>query len=236
MTGLAERCSRAMKAASSLPPGQQPRSEPRSAVSWPLMTPHTRQVTAAENACAATSSGGAAGLRDSGISRAHGRGQAGGGRVDRKRVPRKLLYCTPKWIGTGLGDRDGSGEEPRPWAGHRPNAAETTASDSGNTIPAPSPSAPAPRSALPPRPTARTSDAARNTASPASSSRSRRAGPGSCRTGASPRRRRANRRTSHCRSPVPAWRAPRCRQRDVQDRQVEVHDDHRRHVTAAWSC
>ena len=55
-----------------------------------------------------------------------------------------------------------------------PNAAETTASDSGNTIPAPSPiSARAAISSPAETDSAHHSDAARNTASPASSSRLR---------------------------------------------------------------
>ena len=55
-----------------------------------------------------------------------------------------------------------------------PNAAETTARDSGNTIPAPSPiSARAAISSAAETGSAHHSDAARNTASPASSSRLR---------------------------------------------------------------
>ena len=55
-----------------------------------------------------------------------------------------------------------------------PNAAETTASDIGNTIPAPSPiSARAAISSPAETDSAHHSDAARNTASPASSSRLR---------------------------------------------------------------
>ena len=182
MTGFAERRSRARKAASSI-------ADPASSAqvggavqpcSWPLMTPQTRPVTApADSSAPGASSGGAAGLRDSGISTAPAArvAQTAGTLIQNTECQEKC--CSSRPPSTGPSGRPSATAAARmPMALGRssssPNAAETTARDSGNTIPAPSPiSARAAISSPAETDSAHHSDAARNTASPASSSRLR---------------------------------------------------------------
>ena len=143
------------------------------------MKPQTRQVTApVDSSAPGRSSGGAAGLRDSGISAAPAARvrQAAGTLIQNTECHEKC--CSSKPPSTGPSGRPSAIPAVRmPMALGRsssPNAAETTASDSGNTIPAPSPiSARAAISSPAETDSAHHSDAARNTASPASSSRLR---------------------------------------------------------------
>ena len=143
------------------------------------MTPHTSPVTAAGDSTAPrTSSGGAAGLRDSGISAepATKARQAAGTLIQKTECQEKCCNSSPP--STGPSGRASATPAVRmPIAVGRSssvNAAATTASESGNTIPAPSPiSARAAISSPAETDSAHHSDAARNTASPASSSRLR---------------------------------------------------------------
>ena len=143
------------------------------------MTPHTRQVTApADSSMPRTSSGGAAGLRDSGNSTAPATKvrQTAGTLIQNTECHEKCCNSTPPR--TGPSGRPAAIAAVRmPIALGRSaslNLAETTARDSGNTIPAPSPiTARAAISSPAETDSAHHTEAPPNTASPASSSRLR---------------------------------------------------------------
>ncbi len=178
------------------------------------MTPHTRQVTApADSSTPGTSSGGAAGLCDSGTSTAPAARvrQTAGTLIQNTECHGKCCSSTPPR--TGPSGRPAATTAVRmPTALGRSaslNAAETTARDSGNTIPAPSPiTARAAISSPAETDSAHHTDAPRNTASPASSSRLRpNRSPASPAGSMTPANAREYASTIHCRSLVLACSA-----------------------------